>query len=352
MLRVSVAASGSYDVLIERGLLTKTGSLAAKAVCGRCAALISDDCVSALYGAVVERSLRSAGFSVFSFRFLQGETSKNVTTYFEILNFLAENGLRREDCIIALGGGVTGDLAGFAAATYLRGIAYLQIPTTLLAMVDSSVGGKTAIDLPAGKNLAGAFWQPALVLCDPDVLSTLPPAVFSCGCAEIAKYGVLLGEPFFSQLESGLLETDPVSVIAACVQAKRQYVQADEFDRDTRHLLNLGHTFGHALESASGYALSHGQAVACGLAMICRAAQAFGFCDAALTERVIALLRKFSMPTETALSAQVLSEIVLRDKKRCADALTLIVPTALGRCVPLSVSLSEIPAWLLAGGAK
>ena len=352
MQTIHISASGNYDVLIGSGLLAAAGEYAAKVIRGRCAALVSDDQVFALYGAAAEESLKNAGFRVVCFCFPHGEASKNAESYFRILHFLAENELTRDDCVVALGGGVTGDLAGFAAATYLRGIEYIQIPTTLLAMVDSSVGGKTAIDLPAGKNLVGAFWQPSLVLCDTDTLSTLSESVFSDGCAEIVKYAVLLGEPFFSELESGLLTKNLSSVLETCIKAKQQLVQKDEFDRGARQLLNLGHTFGHAIEAESGYRISHGCAVACGIAMICRAACTFALCDASVPARISALLRQFRLPTETSFSAERLSAIAARDKKRSSGTVTLIVPTALGACMRKEIPLSALPEWLRAGGAK
>ena len=200
MNTIHIAASREYDVLIGHGLLDELGTLAAGGVDAKTAAIVSDDSVFALYGKRAAAALERAGLRVVSFVFPHGESSKNLSVYGQVLNFLCENRVSRTDVVVALGGGVVGDLAGFAAATYLRGIRFIQVPTTLLAMVDSSVGGKTAVDLDGGKNQAGAFWQPSLVVCDCDVLDTLPEREYRCGCAEVIKYGLLDNVPFFNDL--------------------------------------------------------------------------------------------------------------------------------------------------------
>ena len=200
MKTIHVAASRQYDVLVGSGLLDQVGALTAAVVNPCKAAILTDDTVDALYGARVDASLTASGFETLKFVFPHGEASKNLTVFGQALNFLAENRLSRTDLIVALGGGVVGDLAGFVAACYLRGVRFIQIPTTLLAAVDSSVGGKTAVDLDTGKNLAGAFWQPSLVICDYDTLSTLPERTFREGCAEVVKTGVLSSEDLFSAL--------------------------------------------------------------------------------------------------------------------------------------------------------
>ena len=201
MTTIHIAASREYDVVIEPGLLTRLGTMAAELGLGRRAAVISDDAVFALYGAAAEKALTDAGFQVDHFLFPHGEQQKNLSTYGQVLNFLCDRRFTRSDFLVALGGGVVGDLAGFAAATYQRGIPYIQVPTTLLSMVDSSVGGKTAVDLEHGKNQAGCFYQPSLVLCDPSLLNTLPEREYRAGCAEIIKYAMLYSEDFLRELE-------------------------------------------------------------------------------------------------------------------------------------------------------
>lgn len=349
MTRIHVSASREYDVLVERGLLDSLGAQAKCTVGGQTAALVSDDRVAGLYAHRAARSLEQAGYRVVSFVFEQGEASKTLTTYSRLLSFLCEQRLTRTDPVIALGGGVTGDLAGFAAATYLRGVPLVQVPTTLLAMVDSSVGGKTAVDLPQGKNQVGCFYQPHLVLCDPDTLATLPEEQYKCGCAEVIKYAVLGSEAFFEQLHTPVRD-QVEQVISTCVTMKRDIVHADEFDRGARQLLNLGHTIGHAVEAESGFSLLHGQAVAIGLAVIARAAAQKGFCTQETAQSIISLLTEYGLPTRTDAPAQALLRAALSDKKLDGSCLHLIVPEAIGRCRIESIPTSELPGWLQAGG--
>ena len=245
-----------------------------------------------------------------------------------------------------------GDLTGFAASTYLRGIGFIQIPTTLLAMVDSSVGGKTAIDLPAGKNLAGTFYQPWLVLCDPDCLDSLPDEVFRDGCAEVIKYAVLGNAPFFEELNRTPPRTHLEHIIETCVRMKRDIVAQDEFDRGQRQLLNLGHTFGHGIEACSGFAVSHGSAVAIGMAMIVRSAAQLGLCTAGTRDAVLALLRQYGLPVDCAYPVEQMLGTILHDKKASGGSINLIVPTAIGSCEIRKTPASEISDWLRAGGAK
>ena len=228
MRKLSVAASKNYDILIGNGLLPQLGGYVKALEKIQTVALVSETTVYPLFGQAAEKSLADAGFQVKSFVFSAGEASKCADTYLKLLTFLARNHLTRTDAIVALGGGVVGDLAGFAAATYLRGIRFVQVPTTLLAAVDSSVGGKTAIDLPEGKNLVGAFWQPSLVLCDTACLDTLPKATFRDGCAEVIKYGILFDRDFFDYLSETGMEFDREYVIERCVAMKRDVVDRDE----------------------------------------------------------------------------------------------------------------------------
>lgn len=327
MNQVHVNTAKSYAVTIGSGILHTLGKTVREMTKAEKVCIVSDSNVWPLYGNSVCRDLADAGLEVCSFQFPAGENSKNAQTYLELLNFLAKNGLGRNDCLIPLGGGVVGDLAGFAAATYLRGIPYIQVPTTLLSMVDSSVGGKTAIDLPAGKNLCGAFYQPAAVICDTDTLSTLPKEIFRDGCAEVIKYAVLFDPELFCALERTGLEFDRESVITRCICHKRDVVACDEFDNGKRMLLNLGHTIGHAVESCSGYTISHGKAVAAGMAMVSRAANCP---DAA---RITSLLRQFGLPVTTHFSAEDLFARACSDKKRTGGTVNLIIPKAIGNCV-------------------
>ncbi|MGM9661821.1 MAG: 3-dehydroquinate synthase [Oscillospiraceae bacterium] len=352
MNTIHVSASRGYDVLVQPGILRETGRYVAALTRAGTAALIADETVYPLYGGVVEDSLRAAGLRVVSFVYRGGERAKNLATYGEILNFLAENRLSRSDVVVALGGGVTGDMAGFAAATYLRGVDFVQLPTTLLAAVDSSVGGKTAVDLPAGKNLAGAFCQPVLVLCDPETLRTLPEEQFRAGCAEVIKYGVLGNEPFFRELEQTPVAEQLEHVISVCVGMKRDIVDEDEFDRGQRRLLNLGHTVGHAVEACSDFSIAHGEAVAIGMAVITRAAVKRGVCGEETLTRLLALLRRCGLPTETERGAEELYRAALSDKKMAEGKMHLVVPEAIGRCRVESIAAEEMLSWLRDGGLR
>lgn len=349
MTTIEVNASKHYTVEIASGLLPGLGPRIAALGGSKKVCIVSDSNVWPLYGAAADASLHAAGLETCAFVFPAGESSKNGATYLELLNFLAENHLSRSDILIALGGGVVGDLTGFAAATYQRGIRFVQVPTTVLAAVDSSVGGKTAIDLPAGKNLAGAFCQPSFVLCDIDCLNTLSPEVFREGCAEVIKTAVLFDEPLFMELVRDGLNFDREAVIAACVAHKRDIVVADEFDRGQRNLLNLGHTFGHAVETLSDFTLSHGRAVAIGTAMAARAAVSMGLTDQGTATRIMWLLERFGLPIFTHHSAEALADAALSDKKRTGDTVKLILPKSVGECTIVPTPVSELKSIIQAG---
>ena len=352
MISVHVSASREYEVLIGEGLLAEAGARIREVCRAKTAVIVAGDLVWPLYGNKVRTSLEKAGFSVLSYVIPHGEMYKTLDTYGRLIRFLSQSHLTRSDVLIALGGGVTGDLTGFAAATYQRGMDFVQIPTTLLAMVDSSVGGKTAVDLETGKNQVGAFYQPSLVLCDPETLASLPEEEFRCGCAEVIKYGVLGDKAFFEQLEKVPIEKQLSHVIEACVCMKRDLVGQDEFDRGERRLLNLGHSFGHAVEARSGYQILHGQAVSIGLAAICRAAAARGLMPREEAESVIALLRKNKLPTETAYNADQLLEALYADKKLSGDTMHLVVPETIGHCRIQAVPAAQLREWLKLGGIQ
>ena len=341
------APSGRYEVKIGAGLLPSLGEEIRSCTRARRCAVIAGENVFPLYGETALQSLHAAGFETAELVLPAGEATKCLLHYGELLSFLAQNRFTRTDCVIALGGGVTGDLTGFAAATYQRGMSFVQVPTTLLAAVDSSVGGKTAIDLPEGKNQVGAFYQPSLVLCDTDTLSTLPQRELMAGYAEVIKYAVLGDKMLFETLQN--LDHEVPQVIETCVRHKAKIVSEDERDTGLRRLLNLGHTFGHAVESRSGYALLHGEAVSIGMAMICRAACARGLLSKVDSEAVAALLRKYDLPTETEYTADELYDTMLLDKKFSGGRLHLVVPREIGCCDIVPVTPDELRFWLEAG---
>lgn len=342
MKTVEVDAAVRYNIVIDKGILPKSGNMIKEVTSAERVAVITDDTVDKLYTDVVMKSLSDAGFETFKFVFPHGEKSKNISTFSSILEFLADSGLTRTDVLVALGGGVVGDVAGFAAASYLRGIDFIQIPTTLLACVDSSVGGKTAIDLKAGKNLAGAFYQPKLVIADFETLSTLTDGIFADGMAEVIKYGVIFDKAFFEFLRDNEAKDNLEYVITRCVELKRDIVNADEKEKGVRALLNFGHTVGHAIEKCSGYKIPHGSAVAIGMVIISRAAYKCSFCDENYTDIIASLNRKYSLPVSTDFSASELSSAAMADKKRAGDKIKLIIPEALGNCVIKSVPTSEL----------
>ncbi len=350
MEKLHVSASSEYDILIGRGLLKQTGALTAALGALKTAVVVSDDRVFPLYGETVMKSLQETGARVLSFVFPHGEGSKTLETYGQLMEFICAHRVGRNDYLMALGGGVVGDLTGFAAATYQRGMHFVQLPTTLLAAVDSSIGGKTAVDLKSGKNQAGCFYQPSLVICDEETLSTLPREELQCGLAEVIKYGVIGDQALFDCVKREGMSAPWAYLIKTCAAMKRDIVSRDEFDRGERMLLNLGHTFGHAAEKCSGYSILHGQAVAMGLAAITRAAQSRGFCEAGTLEQVLETLEKCGLPTQIDYDLDDMAEAALSDKKATGSGLRLIVPQRIGHCCIVEASAAEVREWMQAGG--
>lgn len=347
MKTIQVHASRQYDVCIGKNILKDIGEHI-RSLFGPDTriAVVTDDTVDRLHGEALEGALDEIDFVKFVFP--AGEASKSIATYSALLEFLARHQLTRTDAVLAFGGGVVGDLAGFAAATYLRGIPFIQVPTTLLAAVDSSVGGKTAVDLGAGKNLCGAFWQPHLVLCDYTLLDTLSDEIFADGMAEVIKYGVIRDTALFQRLHQPV-RPDPEDVIAACVAIKRDIVEADEQDRGVRALLNFGHTAAHGIELCSDYQISHGRAVAQGMVIASRGAWKLGLCQGDIAQRLCDLLSLHQLPTCCDFSPRQLAQAALSDKKRSGDTITLILPEEIGRCVPYKIPVSHLEDFFWAG---
>ena len=342
MKTVEVNASKKYTVCIEDDMLYKIGKLVKVHGNYKKVAVVTDDIVDGLYYETVNNSLTEAGYEVIKFVIKNGEASKNAENYIKLINFLAENHLTRSDLVIALGGGVVGDLTGFASATYLRGIDYVQLPTTLLAMVDSSVGGKTAIDISAGKNLCGAFYQPKAVYCDPKTLTTLKEEVFTDGCAEVIKYAIIGNEELFEHLSEYGKDFDREYVIFECVKMKSDIVCEDEFDTGKRQLLNLGHTVGHAVEICSNFDISHGSAVAIGMSIIAKTSAVTDICDKDTVVKVINIIKKFGLPYKTEFTAKQMSNIMVSDKKRFGDTINLIVIAKIGDSIIQKTKVNEL----------
>ncbi|WP_350453688.1 3-dehydroquinate synthase [Slackia heliotrinireducens] len=338
---VHVATGEQYDVTIGKGLIGQVASFVPSLEKVSRVAVVADDVVEGLFLGDVTDGLKRAGFEVSAFAFPAGEPSKNIHTFAAVLEHLAEHRMTRNDMVVALGGGVVGDVAGFAAASYMRGCPYVQVPTTMLAAVDSSVGGKTAIDLQAGKNLAGAFYQPSAVVCDIDCIAALPSGEFANGMAEALKYGVLCDAGLFDDL--GDNPRDHLQeLIARCVDIKRRYVEADEHEGGLRKFLNLGHTFGHAIEKCSGYAVPHGSAVAIGMVMAARVSASRGMADQALVDRLARALESAGLPTSTDIPAEELAWAAQSDKKRSGDTVTFVLPKTIGNCELVDVGVAEL----------
>ena len=301
---------------------------------GSQAMLVSETNVSPLYGERVRASLEGAGFAVFSFVFPAGEGSKQLSTVLDMYRALAREGFTRTDFIVTLGGGVAGDMGGFAAATFLRGMPFLQVATSLLSQVDASVGGKTGVDLPLGKNLVGAFHQPLAVLTDPETLATLPERFFRDGMGEVIKYGCISDGPLFAALEPGTALEDLEEVLARCVACKKSFVEEDARDTGRRMILNFGHTFGHALEKLHGFQdLSHGEAVGIGMVLACQVGERLGVTPAGTGLRVAAVLGRYGLPTQDSFSWEEVVEATALDKKSDGSTLRLILLSQLGEGV-------------------
>jgi 3-dehydroquinate synthase len=324
---------GTYPIHIGPGLLPRLGELICETSIGGRIAVVSNPTVGALYRAPVLEALHQAGMSPFPCTLPDGEQYKTLSTLADLYTQLVEGGLDRSGAVLALGGGVICDVAGFAAATYMRGLPVIQVPTTLLAMMDASVGGKTAVDLPQGKNLVGAFKQPALVVIDPDVLDTLPEAEVVSGMAELIKHGVLADPELFGALEAGAPEREVwPRWIARSLRVKIEVVEQDPYERGWRAVLNLGHTTAHALEQASGYSVRHGEAVSIGMVATARIAAALGLATPSLPARIKAVLATHGLPTSCPpLNAVDLWEAMGRDKKKRGKTLRWILPLAIGR---------------------
>ena len=347
MNTLQVDTSRPYQIKIARGLLPHAGQLCREALPrARKLAVVTDSNVLPLYLEQVAGSLKDAGFQVQCLTVPAGEGAKCAEQLVILWEKMMQSGMTRTDAVVALGGGVVGDLAGFAAATLLRGVDYVQIPTTLLAQVDSSVGGKVAIDLQAGKNLAGAFWQPSLVLIDPDCLNTLTDRTFSDGMAEVIKYGCIRDRAFFELLDrcggrAGVMEHID-EVIYTCCDIKRRVVLADERDTGERMVLNFGHTIGHAFELAGNYKTwTHGQGVAAGMNWAAQIGVGLGVTPD-IVSPVQNILKKYGLPVDIPCPWDTLANAVLRDKKNLEGKINLILLEELGHAVPYPVTFDQL----------
>lgn len=343
-MELTVNTSKPYSILIERGCLSQIGVRARGLFKpGSKAMIISDTNVFPLYGEQIKRSLADSGFVCSDYSFPAGESSKQLGTIAAIYQALAENGFTRSDFIVALGGGVTGDMAGFAAATFLRGIGFIQVPTSLLAQIDSSVGGKTGVDLPAGKNLVGAFHQPRLVLIDPDTLSTLPPRYFADGMGEAIKYGCIKDSSLFDMILEENIQDNLEEMIFRCVDIKSVVVEHDEFDTGERMLLNFGHTFGHALEKLYNFEkLSHGAAVGIGMVMMAEFGETAGITKKGTAAKIREALKKYGLPTEDTMEIEKILAATALDKKSIGNTIRIVLLKEIGEAFAEEMSRARL----------
>lgn len=347
MRTVHVETGNPYDIFIERGIIENCGEYVRKLSNAQKVTVVTDTNVAPLYQWKVLNSLVKEGFQVTTHTFKAGEESKTLATIAEMYNTLADFKMTRKDIILALGGGVTGDMAGFAAASYLRGIDFIQVPTSLLAQVDSSVGGKTGVDLPHGKNLVGAFHQPIAVLIDPDTLNTLPDAYICDGMAEVIKYGCIKDAEFFENLQNENALDHIEDVIEKCVSIKRDVVSRDERESGERMLLNFGHTLGHAIEKIYDFkGISHGMAVAIGMVLISRAGEKQGVTESGTTERIIALCEKYGLPTSDKATFADMAESAKGDKKTAGGSINLVMLNKIGDSYTRKLELEKLEEFI------
>ncbi len=341
----------SYDIQIERGILEQAGERMRQISGAEKAAVITDDTVNALYGDRLEESMKEAGFAVRRISFPAGETSKTLSVLDCVYGELADFGMTRSDLAVTLGGGVPGDLGGFAAATYLRGIPLVQIPTSFLAQIDSSVGGKVAVDLPMGKNLVGSFYQPAGVLIDPDLISSLPVRYLHDGMAEAVKYGCIKSIRLFELLER-IQDREEMhrkleQIIYECCMIKARIVERDEYDLGERMQLNFGHTLGHAAEAFFHYeTYTHGEGVAVGMSMVTEMSEKQGLTQPGTAARLETLLKKFELPIHTEAPLEDLLALAEHDKKKRGDDLTLIILSCIGEARPLRMHFADFQKFM------
>jgi 3-dehydroquinate synthase len=323
-----------YDVLVKPGGLDGLGEMLKKRGLGGSMTIVSDSNVAPLYAERVLKSVRKAGYEANLITVPAGEHNKTFETVMDMWRGFLEAGLDRKSTVVALGGGVTGDLAGFAASTFMRGIAWVGLPTSLLAMSDSSLGGKTGFDLPYGKNLVGAFHSPRLVLADPHVLQTLPEVEFRSGMAEVVKHGVISDPDLFALCAAGpeAVKKDLANLVRRSMGVKIRVIEEDPFERSLRAALNLGHTVGHAIELVSDFKLRHGEAVAIGMVAVARLAERLGLAKDGLSTQIAEALQALGLPVEIPpdlLQADILKAMQL-DKKKAAGVIRFALPVAIG----------------------
>lgn len=332
MKTIQVKTSREYDVLLGQGLIVNLSQLVEPFCCGRKIGIITDDTVDALYASTVAKTLQVSGYEVAKYVIPHGESSKNITTLSGILEYFATCHFTRKDILISIGGGVIGDITGLAAALYMRGIQFIQVPTTLLSMVDASVGGKTAVDLKAGKNLIGAFWQPGLVVADTRIIADLPEAIFAEGMAEVIKSDLIANAGIVEMIRQGTVNENIDSMVASCIEMKRNVVEQDEYEtKGLRKVLNMGHTVAHAIEKLSDFQVSHGIAVATGLVWEAGIAAHLGLCNEELMAEIREVVETYHLYYNVPFEVEAMVEAMKSDKKNEDSNIDFVFPLQFGK---------------------
>ena len=345
MNKITINTNPSYDVIIEDNLLNSVDKYILEYISPCKVCIITDSTVNSLYANKVKFNMEKSGFITSKVVFPPGEHSKSLANYSNIIEAIGNEGLTKSDCIIALGGGVVGDLAGFVASSYMRGIKYIQIPTSYLAALDSSVGGKTGINLLRGKNLVGSFWNPLLVLCDPTVFNTLPTVKRMDGIAEAVKNAVVTDKNLLEPIKTNSY----TYVIERCVSIKKSIVEADQYEESLRQLLSFGHLIGHAIEKLSGYSVSHGHAIAAGMVFEARAAYKMGLTDNDITQELTELLDDLGFITSINYSIDDLYEYAIMSKRINKNMINIVIPIEIGKCKLAKLELSRLKEYLTMG---
>lgn len=340
------AVSATYDIKIEKGILNNCTDYIIPLLRGNKVMIVTDSNVKPLYIDVLKGAFEKTNLKVYIITYKAGEQSKHLGTVENIYDALSEHNFTRKDMLIALGGGVCGDITGFVAATYMRSVDFVQIPTTLLSQVDSSVGGKTGVDNKYGKNLIGAFYQPKLVLIDPLTLDTLSPHYFADGMGEVIKYGCIRSEKLFEMLQSVDVKEHIEDIILECLKIKRDVVEQDERESGLRMILNFGHTLGHAIEKLSDFSLSHGECVAKGMVMITKASENSGLTAKGCAEKIERLCHKFMLNTEIPFDTDDIANAALNDKKSDSDSICAVLLKNIGKCEIHKISKGDLAQFL------
>lgn len=343
MKAITVHTSKVYDVCLGAGLIQELPSLIAPVSNGCKVGIITDDNVDALYATSVEHDLSSHGYQVNRFVFPHGEESKNISTLSDILEYFASCHFTRKDCLLSVGGGVVGDITGLAAALYMRGIKFIQVPTTLLSMVDASVGGKTAVDLRAGKNLVGSFWQPSMVVADTQIIADLPQDIFAEGMAEVIKSDIIANAGIVNWTISGDVKNHLEEVVESCIQMKRSVVEQDEYEtKGLRKVLNMGHTVAHAIEKLSDYKVSHGVAVATGLVWEAKMAQFLGLCKQSLAQEIRNAVGRYGLFHIVPYTIGDIVNAMRSDKKNEDSNINFVLPIDFGKWTERKIPMREL----------